>query len=349
MHIALDTVGGKFAPEALVEGAVLASRRWEDLTLTLVGAPAILQNLLKKFAADEQRFLLLEGSQRIDDAESPVQALESKPNASIIAALRAHHQGQVQAVVSAGSTGAQIVASIQELGLLDGVKRPAIGSYFPTKKGRSFLIDVGANVSCRPIHLVQFAAMGAMLRQLLDGLERPRVALLANGEESTKGDHVTREAHELMSLVPALNFIGNVEGNDLFAGKAEVIVCDGFTGNILLKFAESIPDILKNCADSVKQGMSQMPHTLDNLIRSFDYQEFGGVPLLGVDGVSIICHGHSTPKAISNAIGEAIKMVNLRVNQHIREQLSNIGQWSAGIKTRALFERFRRRSPGEKS
>jgi glycerol-3-phosphate acyltransferase PlsX len=348
MQIALDTVGGKFAPEAIVEGAVMASRCWNDLTFILVGDPKILPRLLEKSDADASRFIIQTGPQRVDDSESPLEALKLKSRASIFCALEAHQLGEADAVVSAGSTGAQVVASIQKLGLLEGVKRPCIGSYLPTETGRTFLIDVGVNVSCRPIHLLQFAAMGTIFRQYLEGIEKPRVALLSNGEERTKGSHVTREAHELMSIVPGLCFIGNIEGRDLYSGKADVVVCDGFTGNILLKFAESIPDMIKRCTESVRQECQSSPAALDHLLRSFDYQEFGGVPLLGVNGVSMICHGRSTPKAIKSAIGEAIKMVNLHVNQHIRTRLSTIGQWSATVRTRALIERMRRRSSGEK-
>ncbi|RJP74923.1 MAG: phosphate acyltransferase PlsX [Candidatus Zixiibacteriota bacterium] len=349
MRIALDTLGGQNAPEAAVEGAVMATRRWDNLTICLVGDSRTLPELLNRWEADVSRFTFLESPVRVDETESPVEALTSKPGASIFAALEAHHRGEVEAVVSAGSTGAQIVGSIQSLGLLEGVKRPAIGSFFPTLTGKTFLIDVGANVDCRPIHLLQFAAMGAILRRHLEGLHHPRIALLSNGEESTKGSHATREAYELMSIVPALNFVGNIEGRDLFAGRADVVVCDGFTGNVILKFAESIPDIFAAFTQGENRECGPDPSALERLTRSFDYQELGGVPLLGVNGVSIICHGRSTAKAISSAIGEAIKMVNFRVNHHIREQIITMGQWSATVKGRALIDRFRRRSSGEKN
>ena len=348
MRIALDTLGGNYAPEVIVEGAVEASRRWDKLTLSLVGNPQTLQPLLSRFKGDPSRFLFLQGPNRIDEAESPVEALESKPDASIIVALDAHHRGNVDAVVSAGSTGAQIVASIRKLGLLEGVLRPAIGSYFPTADGKAFLVDVGANTACRPIHLLQFAAMGTIFRQHLDGIKEPRVALLSNGEESSKGSQVTRDAYELMSIVPALNFVGNIEGHDICSDKADVIVCDGFMGNVLLKFAESVPEMLKRCSEDLNLNEKNDQSFLSHLMRTFDYQELGGVPLLGVNGVSIICHGHSTPKAIANAIGEARKMIKMRVNDKIQQQLTSLGHWSAIIKTKALIGRFRRRTAGEK-
>jgi glycerol-3-phosphate acyltransferase PlsX len=348
MRIALDTMGGKYAPEAIVEGAVQASRRWDNLEFCLVGDPKKLAGLLNRFDVDFSRFVFLEGPALVGEAESPIAGLKAKPNASILRALEAHQKGEVDAVVSAGSTGAQMVASVESLGLLEGVKRPAIGSYLPTQNGKTFLIDVGANTACRPIHLLQFAVMGVICRQYLDGLTTPRVGLLSNGEESTKGGYVTREAHELMAIVPDLNFVGNIEGNDLFSGRADVVVCDGLTGNVLLKFAESIPQILRTYSSKSAPQSEGCTPLLEVVTRIFDYQEAGGVPLLGVNGVSIICHGHSTPKAIANAIGEAIKMVNMRVNQHIKDQLSTMGQWSATVKTRALFGRLRRRSTGEK-
>jgi glycerol-3-phosphate acyltransferase PlsX len=349
VRIALDALGGKFAPDAIVEGAVLASRRWENLEFKLVGNARILAELLESFAADSPRFDLEDAASCIADAESPLEALESKPDASIVRALDALQRGEVDAVVSAGSTGAQIAASIQRLGLLEGVKRPAIGSYFPTRDGKTFVIDVGANASCKPFHLLQFATMGTIFRQYVDGITEPRVALLSIGEESSKGNQTTREAHELMTLVPALNFIGNIEGRDIYTGKADVIVCDGFTGNVLLKFAESIPDMLLNSMRAESGEAAQPSAAVRQLVQTFDYQESGGVPLLGVNGVSIICHGLSTPKAIANAVGEALKMVHLRVNRHIAEQLTAMGQWSATVKTRALIERFRKRSLGEKN
>jgi phosphate acyltransferase len=348
MRIALDTVGGKYAPHAIVEGAVLASRRWDNIEFCLVGEPKALAALLHRYEADFSRFVFLEGPALIGDAESPLAGMKAKPNASIMQALEAHQKGEVDAVVSAGSTGAQMVASIEYLGLLEGVKRPAIGSYFPTRVGKTLLIDVGANTACRPIHLLQFAVMGVIYRQYLEGLQSPRVGLLSNGEESTKGGYVTRETHELLSIIPELSFVGNIEGNDLFEGRAEVVVCDGLTGNVLLKFAESIPQILKTFSHDSPSGSDGCQPILEAVNRIFDYQEAGGVPLLGVNGVSIICHGHSSPKAISNAIGEAIKMVNMRVNQHIKDQLSAMGQWSATVKTRALIGRLRRRSAGDK-
>jgi glycerol-3-phosphate acyltransferase PlsX len=348
MRIALDTLGGKYAPEAIVEGAVQASRRWDNLQFCLVGDPKALASLLNRHEVDFSRFTFLEGAVKVGDEESPVAAMKAKPEASILRALQAHQKGEVDAVVSAGSTGAQMVASIESLGLLEGVKRPAIGSYFPTQKGKSFLIDVGANAGSRPFHLLQFAVMGVIFRQYMEGLENPRVGLLSNGEESTKGGWVNREAHELMTLIPELNFIGNVEGNDLYSGKADVVVCDGFTGNVLLKFAETIPQIVGSCCQELPDECRMAPAFIETMTRTFDYQEFGGVPLLGVNGVSIICHGHSSPKAIANAIGEAVKLVNMRVNQHIKDQLSAMGQWSATVKTRALIGRLRRRSAGEK-
>ena len=347
MRIALDTQGGSHAPQAVVEGAVLAAAQWEGLQFILVGDEAGLSPLIRRHGLDPSCVRILNAAEAVEDHEIPFEALKAKPNASIIMALEAHHRGDADAVVSAGNSGAQVVASVEILGMLEGVKRPAIGSYFPTRDGWTYLIDVGANVNCRPIHLLQFAAMGTIFRQHLDGLASPRVALLSNGEESSKGSHSIREAHELMSLVPALNFIGNIEGRDLYSGKADVVVCDGFTGNVLLKFAESVPDILEQCAENA--GLAGAPAAaLEQMRRSFDYQEFGGALLLGVKGVSVLCHGRSTSKAISNAIAGAIKMVNLRINQHISDQIDTMGQWSATVKTKALIGRWRRRSTGEK-
>lgn len=349
MRIALDTLGGKNAPQAVLEGAVEATKRWNGLSLCLVGDPLILEPMVRQLNGDSSRFSFRAGPSLIMEGESPVEALKSKPDASILVALEAHQKKEVDAVVSAGSTGAQMVASIQKLGLLEGVLRPAIGGYFPTAGGRTLVVDVGANAVCRAIHLLQFAAMGSIFRQHLDGIKNPRVALLSNGEESRKGNIITQDAYELMEIIPALNFIGYVEGHDIYRGKADVVVCDGFMGNVLLKFAESIPQmILQGSKDHNLNGEDHKP-IIERLVKNFDYQEFGGVPLLGINGVSIICHGHSTPRAITNAIGEAMKMVNMSVNERIRLQLTTMGHWSAIIKTKALLGRFRRRSTGEKN
>ncbi len=350
MRIALDTLGGKYAPDAIVEGAIRATQRWEGLTVTLVGDPARLMKQVNALHGDLSRFTFRQSRRRISEAENPVTASEAKPDASILVALEEHRRGEVDAVVSAGSTGAQIIASIKKLGLLEGVLRPAIGSYFPSRAGRTFILDVGATAACRPIHLLQFAAMGAIFRRLLDGIENPRIALLSNGEESSKGTQTTRDAYELLKVVSELNFVGYIEGRDIHNGSADVVVCDGFVGNILLKFAETIPDMLKNCCADENLEVDAVRSLYDRLIRTFDYQEFGGVPLLGVNGVSIICHGDSSAKAITNAVGEAIKMAKLQVNDKIAEQLSTMGHWSAVIKTKALIERFRRRrASGEKN
>jgi len=350
MQIALDTLGGEHAPDAIVAGAIQATERWEGMTICLVGDPGLLMKHIERLNGDPSRFTFFESRNVITEVENPVEALEAKPDASINVALDAHQRQEVDAVVSAGSTGAQIVASIRTLGLLEGVIRPAIGGYFPTINGRTFILDVGANASCRPINLLQFAAMGTIFRQHLDGIETPRVGILSNGEEKSKGTPVTQEAYELMDIIPAINFIGYVEGRDIYSDKADVVVCDGFMGNVLLKFAETIPEMLKHCSELLNMDSKTVRDMYSNMIRSFDYQEFGGVPLLGINGISMICHGESTPKAITSAIGEAMKMVKLRVNDKIAEQLSTMGHWSAIIKTKALLERFRRRRiSGEKN
>jgi phosphate acyltransferase len=349
MRIAIDAKGGKRAPEAIVEGAIQASRQWEDLELTLVGDSGVVKSMISRLGANPTRFRYKDGPSLIPEGDSPVEAISNYPDASILVALDLLRRLEVEAVVSAGSTGAQIVASIRMLGMLEGVLRPAIGSYFPTERGKSFIVDVGATPDCTPVNLLQFAAMGTIFRQLVEGIDSPTVGLLSMGEEGNKGTVTIREAYELMQIVPVLNFIGNVEGNDVFIGRADVIVCDGLLGNVLLKFAESIPRMLRYSSKNLPEGDTGFDSMMDHLVRSFDYEEMGGVPLLGVNGVSMICHGHSTPKAIKNAIGEAVKMVNMRINERIREQLTTMGHWSAIIKTKALLNRFRRWSAGDRT
>jgi glycerol-3-phosphate acyltransferase PlsX len=253
--------------------------------------------------------------------------LKKKKDASVLVAARLHKEGKVDAIVSAGHTGAAMAASLMALGRIRGVNRPGIGSLIPNGYGVTMLIDVGANVDCKPIHLMQFGMMGSIFMSRVLDIEAPKVALLSNGEERSKGTEVTREAYRMLEA-SRINFTGNVEGRDILKGSADVVVCDGFVGNVILKFAESLGGVFRHHIKRQigKQifrqiGAFLLQPTFTGLRKIFDYEEYGGAPLLGIDGVCIICHGGSTPKAIRNAIREATKMVSEGVTQIIGHEL----------------------------
>jgi glycerol-3-phosphate acyltransferase PlsX len=243
--------------------------------------------------------------------------------------MKLHKEGRVDGVVSAGNTGAVLAASLFLLRPIEGVMRPAVGAFIPRGGGggQTFLIEGGANVDCKPVHLMQFGAMGSILMSHLFGIERPKVGLLNIGEEPTKGGETVLETYGMLEKSP-LNFVGNIEGRDVMKDKADVVVCDGFTGNVLVKFAGSLSKVLSstlkrkiggNIAGSI--GHFLMQHKLTKFVKVFDYQEYGGAPLLGVKGTVIISHGSSTPYAISNAIEMAYKLIQKDIPHHIETQI----------------------------
>ncbi|GAB4376012.1 MAG: phosphate acyltransferase PlsX [Calditrichia bacterium] len=334
MRVAIDSMGGDLAPQAQVEGALLYDKEFNGKhQLVLLGDQQILENELQRHHFLKPRNIIIQHTtQVIEMSDQPTQVLKQKKDSSLIRGLEMHKKGEVDAVVSAGSTGAQMVGSLFILGRIEGVQRPALGSFLPTEGGVVLLIDVGANVDSKPSHLVQFALMGSIFIEHIYGVKNPRVGLLSIGEEKTKGNELVVATYPKMaSLIP--NFIGNVEGRDILYGKADVIVTDGFVGNTILKFAESILGVF---GSSFKRSLGKnlfallgafmVRHAFREMKSSFDYQEYGGVPLLGVNGISIICHGRSTAKAIKNAIRVAVDMREKRVNEHIYEELTKRGK-----------------------
>jgi glycerol-3-phosphate acyltransferase PlsX len=334
IRIAVDAMGGDFAPRAPVEGALqaLSADSSNHLEVVLVGDQEVLQAELKKHEFDRSRLQVVHAKEHVEIEESATDAIKSHRNSSMAVAIELHKRHEVQGVVSAGHTGVQMMLSVLGLGRIEGVRRPTIGAFIPGDTTDSFLLDVGANTDCKPYHLLQFAAMGSIYVSAHKGIHNPRIGLLSIGEEKSKGNLLTKQAHELFSISP-LNFVGNVEGRDIVRGKADVIVCDGHVGNILLKFAETfhylISEKLRDTFESVP-GL-QKAESLAAIKKAFDYQEQGGVPLLGVNGVSIICHGASSPRAICNAIFEAMQMVGEGMVQKIQ---SAIETYHVGIFTR---------------
>jgi glycerol-3-phosphate acyltransferase PlsX len=331
--IAVDAMGGDFAPAHIVEGAVDASREADGrFSIVLVGRAEGIDRELRRLSDQgkgiaHNRVTTVDAAEVITMEDSPTAALRTKKNSSIAVGLRLHREGKAHAFVSAGNTGAVLSASTLILGRLEGVGRPTIGALVPTIKSPCFLVDAGANVDCKPRHLFEFAVMGSLYMSSMTGVSNPRVALLNIGEEDAKGNEVAVESFSLLKK-SRLNFAGNVEGRDILRGVADVVVCDGFVGNILLKFGESIPGFFKEkfsrfaAASTANKLVALVARKgLRSVMRELDYQEHGGVPLLGVNGVSIIGHGGSTPKAVKNMIFRAEEMVLKNVNGRIQETL----------------------------
>ncbi len=321
-------MGGDFAPQNVVLGAVETLRETNNrFELLLVGSESALHEELRRGHANGLAYRIINTSQVIDMQDSAMTALKQKKDSSISVGITLQKEQKADAFVSAGHTGAVMSASTLILGRIEGVGRPTIGAFMPTERGVCLMLDAGANVDCKPQHLFEFAVMGNIYVKEMFGIERPTVALLSIGEESSKGNSVTLDAYQLLST-SNLNFIGNVEGRDILKGRANVVVCDGFVGNVILKFAESVLDVLKSkfrnyAATNIvrKMTMGLTYGALKGVLKDFDYQEYGGVPLLGVNGVSIIGHGKSTPKAIKNMILKAEEMVRRNINQRIREAI----------------------------
>lgn len=328
--IALDAMGGDNAPVNDVAGAVKTVRETENINVILVGQQDIIGKELKKHTYNTSRISVHHCTEVIGMHESPTEALKKKPDSSIVIGTKLVKEKKADAFISAGNTGAVMAASLFILGRIANVTRPTIGESFPTDEGVSIVFDVGANMDCKPLHLLEFAIMGVVYANHIFNIANPRVALLNVGEEKSKGNALTYDTYQLLEF-SGLNFIGNVEGRDVLRGKAEVIVCDGYTGNVILKFAESVPAVLKgkfmNYANKNifnKIWVSMMYKTLKKILKDFDYQIYGGVPLLGVKGITIIGHGSSSALAIKNMCLKAELMIKEKINEVIEEKIKDI-------------------------
>jgi phosphate acyltransferase len=309
-RIAVDAMGGDHAPPAIVDGAVAAARRL-GIAVSLVGASGAIEQALNRHPGWRNAGLtIIDAPDVIDMAESPT-AVRHKPRASIRVAADLVARGEAVALFSAGHTGATVMATHAAFGMIAGVDRPALATSIPTRGGSAVLLDAGANAECRPQHLLQFAVMGAVYARLVLGAERPRIGLLSIGEEETKGNDLTREAHRLLKASP-LNFIGNVEGREIYSGIADVIVCDGFTGNVVLKTSEGLVEALE-----AKLG--------EKVSSVFDYAEYGGAPLVGVGALAIVGHGRSSAKAVSNAIAMAHRFAADNFIHRVEQEIASAG------------------------
>jgi glycerol-3-phosphate acyltransferase PlsX len=322
MRIALDAMGTDHAPEPEIAGALQALNDFEkDLEIVLVGDEATLKAAVAKHGPIPERLSFKHAPDRVTAEDSPASVIRKKPDSSIVVGLKLHKEGEADAFVSAGSTGAIMATSLFTLRPLPGVDRPAVGTLLPTLGSPCLLIDAGANVDCKPQHLVQFAHLGNVYVRDAMGIAEPRVALLNIGEEPGKGNEVVAETYELLSREPGIKFVGNVEGRDIIQDTCDVVVCDGFVGNVLLKFYESVAAVI--VAMLKKQVAGKDVGTLfDEVFRVLDYSEYGGAPLLGVGGVSIICHGESSPKAIRNALGVAARAVRSDMVKHSAQDVT---------------------------
>jgi glycerol-3-phosphate acyltransferase PlsX len=322
MRIALDAMGTDHAPEPEIAGALQALNDFEkDLEIVLVGDEATLKAAVTKHGPIPERLSFKHAPDRVTAEDSPASVIRKKPDSSIVVGLKLHKEGEADAFVSAGSTGAIMATSLFTLRPLPGVDRPAVGTLLPTLGSPCLLIDAGANVDCKPQHLVQFAHLGNVYVRDAMGIAEPRVALLNIGEEPGKGNEVVAETYELLSREPGIKFVGNVEGRDIIQDTCDVVVCDGFVGNVLLKFYESVAAVIVAMLRKQVAGMD-VGTLFDEVFRVLDYSEYGGAPLLGVGGVSIICHGESSPKAIRNALGVAARAVRSDMVKHSAQDVT---------------------------
>ena len=323
MRIALDAMGTDLAPSAEVAGAIGALQALDsDIEVVLVGDQSTIDaELARHTGVPPGRLAVRHAADRVTAADPPASVIRRKPESSIVVGLKMVKAGEADAFVSAGSTGAVMATSLFTLRPLPGVARPAIGTLLPTALSPCLMLDAGANVDCKPQHLVQFAHLGHIYAQDLMGIPNPRVALLNIGEEPEKGDELTLEAHRLLDASPGLNFVGNVEGRDIIQGICDDVVCDGFVGNVLLKFYESVAEFtIGLLRKSLRESHEHL--NLEEVFRILDYAEYGGAPLLGVGGVSIICHGESSARAIRNALGVAARAVRSDMVSHIAREVS---------------------------
>ena len=328
--IAVDAMGGDFAAAPIVDGALAATRHF-DLGVALVGVKEVLDRELHRHVHDADhgdidpaRVRLVEADDVVTMAESPSAALRRKPRASIRVAAELVARGEASALFSAGHTGATVMAAHGAFGMLRGVDRPALAATIPTRGRPAVLLDVGASVECRPPHLLQFAVMGSVYARVGLGVESPRIGLLSIGEEATKGNELTREAHRLLKASP-LAFVGNIEARHVYHGDADVIVCDGFTGNVALKISEGLVEMIEaGLSSSIRTRVGSLlaRRSLRDFRRRVDYSEYGGAPLVGVAGITIVGHGRSSAKAVRNAVAMAYRFADNRFIARVEQDIA---------------------------
>lgn len=313
MNIAIDVMGGDFAPIAVIDGILLATESLpKDVTILAIGQKELITQLLSERNYLGDQIQIISADQIIEMGEHPTRALSQKPNSSIGVGFTLLKEGKADVFASAGNTGAMLVGSLFSVKTIEGIQRPAIAGFVPQVNGKySVMLDIGANADCKPEMLDQFALLGSVYFEATTGIKHPRVGLMNIGEEEQKGSILSQATYALLKANPNINFIGNIEGKDFFHNKADVIVTDGFTGNIMLKMGESIYNIMKS------QGIST------EFIENTNYENYGGSPIIGINGNVIIAHGASSPKAILNMIKLSVSIVESKVCQKIKESIEN--------------------------
>lgn len=335
MRIAVDAMGGDFAPKEIVQGAMDAAKKY-DCEIVLIGDEGQIRAELAGANTEALRISIVHASEVIGMDEHPAEAVRTKKDSSVVVATRLVKEGKCDAVFSAGSTGAAVAAAQLILHRIRGVGRPAIATPMPTPDGVTLMLDSGANVDSKPEHLVQSAVMGALYAQHVFGIAHPRVGLLNIGEEESKGNEQAKETYQLLKVEPNIHFCGNAEGRDVPKGNFDVVICDGFVGNVVLKFAEGlaktilglIREEIRGAGLMAKLGALLLMPTLRRLGKRLDVREYGGAPLLGVNGCCVIGHGSSDAKSVASAIGVTVDYVNGKVLDQIRDTLAKEGEMS---------------------
>lgn len=326
--VALDAMGGDNAPVEIIKGAMDAIRKNENIKVFLVGQEAVIQRELEKYEYSKDQVEVVNASEVIETAEPPVMAIRKKKDSSIVVAMNMVKRGEADAFVSAGSSGAVLVGGQLLVGRIKGVERPPLAPLLPTEKGVSLLIDCGANVDARPSHLVQFAKMGSIYMENVLGVKNPKVAIVNIGAEEEKGNALVKETFPMLKECEDINFIGSIEAREIPHGMADVIVCEAFVGNVILKLYEGVGAVL---ISKVKKGMLStlrskigallVKPALKETLKSFDATEYGGAPLLGLNGLVVKTHGSSKAKEISNSILQCVTFREQKINEKIKERI----------------------------
>ena len=327
-RVALDAMGGDNAPREIVKGAVEAVRKRKDIKVLLTGKEDVIRKELSAYTYPEEQIEIVNATEVIETAEPPVKAIRGKKDSSIVVAMKMVKKGEADAFVSAGSSGAVLVGGQVLVGRIKGVERPPLAPLIPTLKGVSLLIDCGANVDARPSHLVQFAKMGSIYMENVVGIKNPRVGLVNIGAEEEKGNALVKETYQLLKECKDINFIGNVEARDIPAGVCDVIVCEAFVGNVILKLYEGTSSALVR---QIKKGMMStlrskigallVKPALKNTLKTFDASQYGGAPMLGLKGLVVKTHGSATSKEIKHAIFQCTQFSKERINEKIKEHI----------------------------
>lgn len=326
--VALDCMGGDNAPEEIVKGAVEAVNENKNITVKLVGIEAAIKEELSKYSYDEELLEIVNATEVIETGEPPVAAIRGKKDSSLVKCMYMVKRGEADAMVSAGSTGANLVGGHIIIGRIKGVERPPLAPLIPTKDGAALLIDCGANVDARPSHLIQFARMGSVYMENIVGIKNPRVAIVNIGAEEEKGNALVKETYPMLKELKDINFIGNIEARDIPEGAADVIVCDAFVGNVILKLYEGVGAVMINklmgsllSSFKNKIGALLIKKDLKKTMKSFMIEEYGGAPLLGLNGLLVKTHGNSKAVEIKNSIFQCATFVEMDLNNKFKEKL----------------------------